>query len=142
MEAERNNKKRRPGVLDIVIAVLSCSLCAAPQFVFRTCGMKPDGGWMLCHWTGQAVTAIGAVVFLLSVVRFFAPSQVKWGISLSLALLAILAALLPVQVLPLCGMASMPCHTLFEPAVRLISVLLFSAVVGDMIWQRGKGMAP
>ena len=139
---ENEKKKRKIGLLDIVIAGLSLAIALAPKTVFHTCGVKPDGSWMLCHWTGEAVVGAGVVLTCLAGVRFFASPSMKQGIDISMLLLTVLTALFPGHLLPLCKMATMPCHVLFQPAVIFIAVFLALALAADIFWQRKKDKAP
>lgn len=138
---EQEKKKRKIDLLDIVIAVLSLALCLAPKTVFHTCGARPDGSWMLCHWTGEAVVGAGIVLACLAGIRFFVSSSVKQGIDISMLLLTVLTALLPGHLLPLCKIATMPCHVLFQPAVILIAGFLAVALAADILWRRKKDKA-
>lgn len=139
---ENEKKKRKIGLLDIVIAGLSLAIALAPKTVFYTCGVKPDGSWMLCHWTGEAVVGAGVVLACLAGIRFFASPSMKQGIDISMLLLTVLTTLLPGHLLPLCKMATMPCHVLFQPAVIFIAVFLALALAADIFWQRKKDKAP
>ena len=139
---ENEKKKRKIDLLDIVIVGLSLAIALAPKTVFHTCGVKPDGSWMLCHWTGEAVVGAGVVLACLAGVRFLAPPPMKQGIDISMLLLTVLTALLPGHLLPLCKMATMPCHVLFQPAVLFIAVFLALALAADIFWQRKKDKAP
>ena len=138
---EQEKKKRKSDLLDIVIAVLSLALCLAPKTVFHTCGARPDGSWMLCHWTGEAVVGAGVVLACLAGIRFFVSSSVKQGIDISMLLLTVLTALLPGHLLPRCKIATMPCHVLFQPAVILIAGFLAVALAADILWRRKKDKA-
>ncbi|MFC2469757.1 MAG: DUF4418 family protein, partial [Negativicutes bacterium] len=109
---EIQKKKSGDMLWDIVIVALSAALCGAPKTMFHVCGMKPDGSWMLCHWTSEAVMGVSAVLAVLAVIRFFCAPRVKLGINISMALLTGLTALLPGHLLPLCKMATMPCQVL------------------------------
>lgn len=136
--ADMEKKKGKNGLLDMVIAGVSLALCLAPKTVFHTCGVKPDGSWMMCHWTGEAVLGAGVVLTCLSGIRFFASPPMKQGIDISMLLLTVLTALLPGHLLPLCKMATMPCHVLFQPAVIFLAVFLALALAADIALQRKK----
>ena len=135
---EIQKKKSGDMVWDIVIVALSAALCGAPKTMFHVCGVKPDGSWMLCHWTSEAVMGVSVVLAVLAVIRFFCAPHVKLGINISMALLTGLTALLPGHLLPLCKMATMPCQVLFRPAVLLLSIFLLIVLVIDIIRQKRK----
>lgn len=138
---EDEKKKQKMDWMDIVIAVLSLAIALAPKTVFHTCGVKPDGSWMLCHWTGEAVVGAGVVLACLAGIRFFASPPMKQGIDISMLLLTVLTALLPGHILPLCKMATMPCHVLFQPAVHFVAGFLSVALAVDIFRQKKKDKA-
>ena len=135
-------KKGKIGLLDMVIAGLSLAICLAPKTAFHPCGAKPDGSFMLCHWTGEAVVGAGVVLVCLAGIRFFSSPPMRQGIDISMLLLTVLTALFPGHILPLCKMTTMPCHVLFQPAVIFIAVCLAAALVADIFRQKKEGRLP
>lgn len=125
--------KRRPGPTDFLLAALSALTLIGALTFFKTCGPREDGSWMNCHWANQTVTGLAAVMTVLSIARFFLGDGEKIGLDLSQIALAVLTAVLPGNLIPLCGMETMRCHTVFQPAALVLSVLTAAAALADAI---------
>ena len=94
---------------------------------------------MTCHWAGQAVTGVAALLAVLATVRFFlADSRAKLGLDLAVIPTAMLAALIPGRLINLCMMHDMRCRAVMRPAVIVFSVLLIAAALVDLLMQRKK----
>ncbi|MBF1684669.1 MAG: DUF4418 family protein, partial [Selenomonas sp.] len=99
---------------------------------------QADGRWMVCHWAGEALTGVAAVLFVISLLHALIPrAQIKMGLSLAMIPAAALAFLLPGTMIDLCMMETMRCHVIMQPAVTVIAVLniVLSAVY---LWQHRK----
>lgn len=125
-------KKRIAG---IILTILSLLLTVGVMLIFPACGAKDDGTFMLCHWAGQAVFGMGIVLTVISViVLIFGDGRAAAGASLSTFALAVLTALTPELLIPLCKMPTMQCHTAMRPAVIVISALIaVTAAVNSVI---------
>ena len=133
-------KKLSFSIIDIVFLLLSLMLCVGTAFVFHACGPKPDGSWMNCHWAEHVVIALGAVFVVLSVARICMRSTtLKAGCTLAFVPLAVVTALVPKVLVPLCMMKDMRCHTVMRPAVFVLSVLLALLSLATVIVELKKG---
>ena len=121
----------------IVAALLELSLLLAIGSVqwFHACGPTEDGAWMSCHWAQQAAAALGWLLFVLSLVAFAAPVRLglRKGIYAAQLGIALLTALFPGTIIPLCMMDTMRCHTIMQPAVRILAVLV-AICAGAGLW--------
>lgn len=116
------------------MTILSFILTIGVLLIFPACGPKDDGTFMMCHWAGQAVFGMGIVLTVISViVLIFGSGKAAAGASLSAAALAVLTALTPEILIPLCKMPTMQCHTLMRPAVIVLSALIAAAAVVDAV---------
>ena len=121
-------------VWDLVQLVLSLCFFCGILFVFGPCGPKEDGGWMTCHWAGQAVTGVAAVLAVLALLRLLVKGNgVKAGLSLAVIPTALLALLIPGKLIGLCMMADMRCHMVMTPAVTVFSLLLAALAAVDSV---------
>lgn len=57
---------RRFGVCDILLMLSALAFLLGLLFVFFPCGAKEDGGWMSCHWAGQALKGVAALELVLA----------------------------------------------------------------------------
>ena len=91
-------------VIPLVPAALSAALLAGGVTVFSACEPRPDGTWMHCHQCQNSVAASAVVVFFI-----------------------------PGVICPLCMMKTMRCHTVFQPFVRIMSVLVAGGGVAAVV---------
>lgn len=123
---------KKISAIDIILLVLSLVLCFGTAFAFHPCAPKADGSYMMCHWASHVIIALGAVLSLLSLVRLFTQNAlVKAGLTLSFVPVAVVCALVPKVLMPLCMMQDMRCHTTMRPAVIVLCVLISALSVVD-----------
>jgi len=120
-------------IIPLVPAALSALLLAGGVTVFSACEPKPDGTWMHCHQCQNMVA--GSAVGLIAL--YGASALVtKKHVRLALLALAVIASVvvffIPGGICPLCMMKTMRCHTVFQPFVRIMSVLVAGSGVGAL----------
>ena len=135
-----NEKKRRCGITDVLLLVLNLIFFVGIQTVFAPCEARPDGSWMTCHWAGQALIGIAAVLLAIAVMHLVIPRiQVKIGLSLAMIPVSVLAFAVPDHLIDLCMMETMHCHTVMEPAVTILSLLNVLLAAADIyVYQKGE----
>ncbi|MBQ9685641.1 MAG: DUF4418 family protein [Oscillospiraceae bacterium] len=125
-------KKTSVRIFDIVQLVLCACFFLGLLFVFGPCGPKEDGGWMTCHWAGQAVAGVAAVLTVLALLRLAVRNNgVKAGLSLASIPASLLAVLIPGRLIGLCMMADMRCHMVMTPSVTVFSLLILALAAVD-----------
>lgn len=120
-------------IIPLVPAALSALLLAGGVTVFSAFEPKPDGTWMHCHQCQNMVA--GSAVGLIAL--YGASALVtKKPVRLALLALAVIASVvvffIPGGICPLCMMKTMRCHTVFQPFVRIMSVLVAGSGVGAL----------
>lgn len=130
--------QKKIGLGDIAFVVFSLVFLVGITTFFAPCGPKEDGSWMNCHWAGNALIGLSAVLVVLSLVHIFVPAQVKIGIDSAAFLIAVLAIVLPGNLIKLCGMHTMKCHTLTRPATIIVSAFIILSVALDIFLQTKK----
>ena len=131
--------KVRFGLTDLALVIISAVYLVGIRTLFSPCGIKEDGTWMTCHWAGQAVTGIAALLLVISLVRFLFPDAgVRMGLSAAMIPTAVLGALMPGVLIGLCMMDNMRCHSVMRPFTVIMSVLEILAAVLDMICLKRK----
>ena len=63
---KKNSSKIGAG--DIVLLVVSVFFLIGILTFFQACGPKDDGSWMTCHWAGQALTGLAAVLTVIALI--------------------------------------------------------------------------
>ena len=126
-------------IIPLVPAALSALLLAGGVTVFSACEQRADGSWMHCHQCQNMVA--GSAVGLIAL--YGASSLVKnKPVRLALLALAVIASVvvffIPGGICPLCAMKSMRCHTVFQPFVRIMSVLVAGSGIGALVasWKK------
>ena len=125
---------------DIILLAISVIYLIGILTFFGPCGPKDDGSWMTCHWAGQAVTGLAAVLTIIAVIHILVPNaKIKTGLDIAVIPVALLAAIIPGNLINLCMMDTMRCHSIMRPAVIVMSILVIAAAVFNVITQRNKG---
>ena len=126
-------------IIPLVPAALSALLLAGGVTVFSACEQRADGSWMHCHQCQNMVA--GSAVGLIAL--YDASSLVKnKPARLALLALAVIASVvvffIPGGICPLCAMKTMRCHTVFQPFVRIMSVLVAGSGIGALVasWKK------
>ena len=126
-------------IVPLVPAALSALLLAGGVTVFSACEQRADGSWMHCHQCQNMVA--GSAVGLIAL--YGASSLVKnKPMRLALLALAVIASVvvffIPGGICPLCAMKTMRCHTVFQPFVRIMSVLVAGSGIGALVasWKK------
>ena len=133
------NKKINIGVSDIALVVLGVIFFVGIRTFFAPCGPKDDGNWMTCHWAGQAISGIAAVLLVIAVIHLIVKdAKVKQGLALAIIPTALLAAFLPGNLIGLCMMNTMRCHSVMRTATIIVSLLMIAAALCDVFAQRKK----
>ena len=126
-------------IIPLVPAALSALLLAGGVTVFSACEQRADGSWMHCHQCQNMVA--GSAVGLIAL--YGASSLVKnKPVRLALLALAVIASVvvffIPGGICPLSAMKTMRCHTVFQPFVRIMSVLVAGSGIGALVasWKK------
>lgn len=130
-------------IIPLVPAALSALLLAGGVTVFSACEQRADGSWMHCHQCQNMVA--GSAVGLIAL--YGASSLVKnKPARLALLALAVIASVvvffIPGGICPLCAMKTMRCHTVFQPFVRIMSVLVAGSGIGALVASWKKDVKP
>ena len=123
-------KKNIFGIAELVLAAL---LTVGSFTFFKACG-EHEGKFMACHWAQNAVTLIGIVITLLALLRIILKnSGIKAGLAIGVFASAAAVIFIPDNVISLCMMDTMSCHTTFKPAVIVIASVLAAAAGVDSV---------
>ena len=130
-------------IIPLVPAALSALLLAGGVTVFSACEQRADGSWMHCHQCQNMVA--GSAVGLIAL--YGASSLVKNKparlVLLALAVIAsVVVFFIPGGICPLCAMKTMRCHTVFQPFVRIMSVLVAGSGIGALVASWKKNAKP
>ena len=80
---------------------------------------------MKCHWTGRAELGLGLPLLTVGLTMFFGKRRESFrNLGLVGISLGIVTILLPTVLIGVCGMPDMPCHSIMEPALILMGILV------------------
>ena len=134
-------KKWRFKITDILLLLASGAFLVGMRTFLAPCAQQADGRWMVCHWAGEALTGVAAVLFVISLLHALIPrAQIKMGLALAMIPAAALAFLLPGTMIDLCMMETMRCHTVMTPAVTVLSLVNIMIAAAD-VYVQGRGEA-
>lgn len=57
-----NLRKKRNIFFPAAFLILGVLLSLTPKHIAPVCPAMPDGSFMTCHWTGEAVTYLGVAI--------------------------------------------------------------------------------
>jgi len=113
-------KKYIVGILIVIIGLL---VLFAPFGFAHICPPKADGGFMKCHWMGEAVRMLGGLLTALGVV-FLLCKRAQIGIAFSNIGLGLCLILLQTVVIGTCKHATMSCNVYTKPVILLLAAIL------------------
>lgn len=127
-------KKRKIGATDIAFLLVSAVFLVGILTFFKPCGPKDDGSFMTCHWAGNAVAGTAAVLVIIAIAHLVvSDAKIKTGLSIAAIPVAVLAAVIPGNLIKLCMMDTMRCHAVMHPAAVVTAVLVMIVAVIDLV---------
>lgn len=132
----RMRKKNYPAY---IMSALSAFLTVGVMLLFHACGPKDDGTWMSCHYAQLTVAGLGIVMTILGVLSLVV-SERKVVLALRILVLvcAVIAMVIPGNVIHLCMMNDMRCRAVMRPSVILVCVLIAAFSLLSMLSDRKK----
>ncbi|MBQ8082373.1 MAG: DUF4418 family protein [Clostridia bacterium] len=128
--------KRNYPILEAVILVLSLVLLIGLMTFLQPCGPREDGSWMNCHWAGEALKGVAGVLTIQAAALLFARRATRRGLAIGMIPTAILAILLPGQLIPLCVANTHQCQAVTRPAALVLGVLIAILALAEAIRSR------
>ena len=99
-------------------------LAAAGSVSFLGPCVHEDGTLGACHWAGQALLGVEALIAAMAAAAIFIKdSGMRRGLFLAIALSAFLGIMIPGILIRLCSMETMRCRSLMRPAMTIINIL-------------------
>lgn len=126
-------------IIPLVPAALSALLLAGGVTVFSACEQRADGSWMHCHQCQNMVAGSAVGLIALYGASLLVKNKPARLALLALAVIAsVVVFFIPGGICPLCAMKTMRCHTVFQPFVRIMSVLVAGSGIGALVasWKK------
>ncbi|MBR1482175.1 MAG: DUF4418 family protein [Ruminococcus sp.] len=109
---------------EMVMTIFSLVILLGSFTFFAACPVSDEGNIMSCHYAQVMVTALGGLLTVLSLTALLVPDQkVKGGVCIAAAFAAVLTALTPSVLIPLCKMPQMHCRLALQPFTILFAAL-------------------
>ena len=123
--------KKASFALCIAVIVLGLALAAGVKTFLAPC-VHEDGSFGACHWAGQMLLGVGALLAALGLLALIHRNQsVRAGLLLAAAAASILGLLTPGTLISLCKMSAMRCRSVMQPAMILLcAVIALLALIG------------
>ena len=125
-------KKNVVGALIVIVGLL---VLFAPFGFAHVCFPKADGGFMKCHWMGEAVRMLGGLIAALGVIFLLFKSS-RIGIAFSNIGLGICLILLQTIVIGTCKNVAMHCNVYTKPVILLLAIILIVINAGYLFFSR------
>ncbi len=131
-------------VAAISLVLLAVLIAVVP--IFSDC---LSAGWMLtldngreipmkCHWTGRAELGLGLPLLAVGVTMFFSRRrESRRNLGIVGVTLGVVTILLPTILIGVCNSPDMPCHSIMQPALTLMGILVIgiSLAVAILNWR-------
>ena len=126
--------KKRLVIPDVILFALCAVYFIGTMTFLKPCATHDDGSWMTCHWAGQALVGLSCALAVLSALKLaFSSAQVRLGIAIATIPSAVLAVFIPGQLISLCMMNSMRCHSVMRPGATVFGVLIAAISLIDAL---------
>ena len=113
----------------MVILILAVAAVIGSRSFLSPC-IHEDGSFGTCHWAGESLMGLGCVTGVLAALCL-AVSRARFGAYLSILPVCALGILTPGTLIGLCGMSTMRCRMIMQPAAVILSAACFvSAAAG------------
>ena len=123
------NKKAVPACIAAALALVA----AIGSFTFLGPCVHEDGSFGACHWAGRALCGESAALLVMAVLAI-AVKRHRGGIYLSMLPACVLGILTPGTLISLCGMSTMRCRAVMQPAmIILFSAMLICSAAGTLL---------
>jgi len=120
-----------------IIIIIGLLLFFTPFGIAQVCNkMMENGKPMKCHWMGEEVRLLGAIITLSGVLMaFFA--RFAQGLALSTVMMGVCQICLAWFVVGTCATPSMPCNVYTKPTITILSTLLIivSSIYIAIAWK-------
>ena len=116
-------KKKSLPIVEIALFALTLLYFIGTLTFLSPCGPKEDGGFMTCHWAGQALKGVSCLMAAIAAMALAARNAAaKRGLMTALVPAGVLAALVPGRLIGLCMMNSMTCRAVTQPAALVFGL--------------------
>lgn len=117
-------------VFSITLLLLAVLVATAPYSFAKVCDVSEKV--MKCHWTARAELFLGISTALLALLRLCGNSKyLRLGLDAGIIANAAGIILFPTLLIGVCGMPSMHCHSVTQPTLIVLGVLLLAVSAVD-----------
>ncbi len=129
-------------VCALTVLVIAAVVSAGSVSFLGPC-IHEDGSVGACHWASRMLCGVGVLLACESLPVLFARgSGMRQGGYLCMFLTSVLGFLTPGTIIGLCRMATMRCHAVMQPAMRILFVLAAVCSLTGFLYERRKAGKP
>ena len=132
-----NKRKWKMAVTDILLLVCAVLYFIGIKYWFPVCAVSGEMV-MSCHWAGEVLTALSVLLIVTAAVHMVIPDEkIKTGMDIALVGIAVLAAMIPGNIISLCKNSEMQCrsNTSVWTMILMISFCLIACADGFIYLQ-------
>lgn len=139
-QAPHRQSTRRAKVAGGIALAVCVFLAVGVMVLFPACGPKDDGTWMSCHNAQMTVFWLACAMSVMCAVALVVRGRGRLAavLHVAVAALAVVAAVVPGNLIPLCMMDGMQCRAVMRPSVILVSVVIVACAVASALLERGR----
>ncbi|MBR1912738.1 MAG: DUF4418 family protein [Treponema sp.] len=124
-------------VFAVIIFIFGLLVAIAPFTFARVCEIGEK--LMKCHWTARIELFLGVALAFLALLKLISANKMfQLGLAAGIMVIVCGVILVPSVLIGVCGMPMMHCHSVARPTLVVLGILIFFAVVIDMvmIWKK------
>ena len=121
----------------LIISILGLLVAVAPYTFAKVCDIGEKV--MKCHWTARAELFVGLAVTALALLKLFSDNvQYQLALNAGIALNAVGVILFPTTLIGVCGKATMHCHSVTQPTLIVLGILIILATLIQtvVLWKK------
>jgi hypothetical protein len=121
----------------LIISILGLLVAVAPYTFAKVCDIGEKV--MKCHWTARAELFVGLAVAALALLKLVSDNgQYQLALNAGIALNAVGVILFPTALIGVCGKATMHCHSVTQPTLIVLGILIILATLIQtvVLWKK------
>ena len=121
----------------LIISILGLLVAVAPYTFAKVCDIGEKV--MKCHWTARAELFVGLAVAALALLKLVSDNwQYQLALNAGIALNAVGIILFPTALIGVCGKAMMHCHSVTQPTLIVLGILIILATLIQtvVLWKK------
>ena len=125
------SKDRVPACIVLILALV---IAVGSQTFLGAC-IHEDGSFGACHWASRMLMGLGGLMAVMALAGLLM-KRARFGLYVASVLTALLGMMTPGPIIALCGMPTMRCRMVMQPAMLILCALAGIAAVAGAVLSR------